>query len=256
MSLQFHFTTLDTAPLLAVLVALALGSAARVVSPARAPSPSARAVAAARVTSWALVAVLTVGALLAGGLVIADRRIAHGYALVDAGAPWAESQAAFTAATRFAPWEPATQWALGRGATQAMSARGDLSAFEDSVRALESASARLPLDPLVVAQTADAYLVAGVATRDATKLTAALPFVERAIALDPENGYRWAAKGTALAGLGEADAATAAFERAVRYAPDNAQAWASLGKLYEQKGLSAKAAEAQARADELSTAGP
>ena len=52
------------------------------------------------------------------------------------------------------------------------------------------------------------------------------------------------------------DAAVAAFERAVQFSPDNALAWASLGRLYEQKGLAAKAAEAQARADELSTASP
>ena len=52
-ALQFHFTTLDTAPLLAVLVALALGRTAR----AREPVP-ARALGAARVASGALAAVI------------------------------------------------------------------------------------------------------------------------------------------------------------------------------------------------------
>ncbi len=123
------------------------------------------------------------------------------------------------------------------------------------------ARARLRADPAATrsarrAQHADAYLVAGVATRDAAKLVTALPIAERAIAMDPENGYRWAAKGTALAGLGKAAEATAALEKAVRYAPNNAQAWAALAKLYEQSGMTDKAAEAQNRADRLSTNGP
>ncbi len=247
-ALQFHFTTLDTAPLLAVLVALSLGRTA----PAREPVP-ARALGAARVASGALAAVIVIAAVLAAGLVVADRQVARGYALVGAGYPWAESRAALVTAERFAPWEPAMSWALGRAATQAMSVRGDLSAYEDATRALASAQTRLPLDPLVAAQHADAYLVAGVATRDAAKLATALPIVERAIAMDPENGYRWAAKGTALAGLGKAAEATAALEKAVRYAPNNAQAWAALAKLYEQSGMTDKAAEAQNRADRLST---
>ena len=250
-ALQFHFATLDTAPLLAALIALALGRRA----PA-ADETTSRAVRAARVLSGALAGILALAVVAAGGLVFADRRIARGFALVDAGQPWATSRAAFVSAARFAPWEPAAQWALGRGGTQAMSVRGDLSAFDDAARSLESARARLPLDPLVVAQNADAYLVAGVATHDPARLRLAIPLLDRAIDLDPQNGYRWAAKGTALAGLGDTQGALSAFERAVLYSPNDVQAWASLGKLYARIGLSTKASEAQRRADELATAQP
>lgn len=241
-ALQFHFVTLDTAPLLAAIVALALARRA----PHAASTPT-RADTAARVAATALAAALALAAVLAGGLVLADRDLARGYSLMEAGLPWAEARARFAAATRLAPWEPAMGWALGRAATQALP-DADGVALTDAARAMRSTSTALPLDPLVAAQHADVYLFAGLSRRDPAKLEEALPLIERSIALDPQNGYRWAARGTALAGLGRLDEAISALEQAVLFAPGDTAAWAALATLYEQTGQVEKAATARHRA--------
>jgi O-antigen ligase len=246
-ALQFHFLTLDTAPLLAVWAGFAL--AHETLEPAQpgksAPAPAIRWLAAA------LSAVLAVGAFAAGGLVLADYSIASGFALTDAHSPWPVARAEFERARALAPWEPAIEWALGRAATQVISSTGDTSAFPDAEAAMLSTSLRLPADPLVVAQTAEAYLVAGLASKDRTELQRALSLAEGAVALDPENGYRWDAKGTALAALGETQAAISAFRAAVQYAPDDRQAWVNLASVYGRVGDTVKAADAQRHADAL-----
>jgi tetratricopeptide (TPR) repeat protein len=250
-ALQFHFLTLDTAPLLATLAGFALALAKpRSRHPGKpAPAPAIRWLAAA------LSAVLALGALATGGLVLADYSMASGFALADAGSPWPVARAEFERARALAPWEPAIEWALGRAATQVISSTGDTSAFPDAESAMLSASLRLPADPLVVAQTAEAYLVAGLASKDRADLESALSLAERAIALDPQNGYRWEAKGTALAALGETQAAIGAFRTAVQYAPDDRQAWANLARVYERVGDAVGRADAQRHADALQ-AGP
>ncbi|MDO8964172.1 MAG: O-antigen ligase family protein [Coriobacteriia bacterium] len=252
-ALQFHFFTLDSAPLLALLAGLAIG---RAPGPALAPaSAPVRARAVARGAAWAVAAVSAVLAVAATGLVFADREIASGYRLVEEGAPWPVARGSFAAATALAPWEPATEWALGRGATQAMSGAAGIGSLADAESAMASVMRRLPADPLAVAQAADVHLVAGVTARDVAQIRLALPLIERAIAMDPQNGYRWSAKGTALAALGQADAAIDAFRRAVQYAPNDRQAWIGLSRVYRSRGMDAEAVEAQGRADGLVSTG-
>lgn len=255
-ALQFHFVTLDTAPLLALLAGLAGGRAS--LRPARRPQPAAvsrGAGVAVRLAAGLVAAALLVAAVLAVGLVEADYALASGFGLVTARAPWPVARAQFERAGALAPWEPAVQWALGRGATQWMSLTSDGSAFPDARDAMLATTRRLPADPLVAAQTAEMYLVGSLANHDAVLLPRGLGFANRAIALDPMNGYRWEVKGTILAALGDTSAATHALVTAVRYAPADRQAWATLAKVYTATRQTAKAAHAQAHADALPAAG-
>jgi O-antigen ligase len=282
-ALQFHFFTLDTAPLFAALLGLAAAytappesepgatapataraTAGRAAAPATAAPATARATAgAARATAAAgaprtagvalavLAAALGLAALLAAGLVAADYSLASAFAAADAGTPWPPAAATLDTARSLAPWEPALDWAKGRAAARWMSVTGDVSSFPDARAAFAAAYSRLPADPLLVAQTAEAYLVAGLESKDAAVLTEALTFADRAVTADPRNGFRWGTKGAILAALGDSTGALDALLRAVQYAPNDPQAWANLASVYRREGDTARAANAQARADAL-----
>jgi O-antigen ligase len=249
-ALQFHFFTLDTAPLFAVLLGLAAGRAGLGSAPA-ALAPAMSATAAARWSARSVAAILAACAVLAGGLVLADHRIASGFGLVEVRAPWAAARAEFAAARSLAPWEPAAEWAMGRAATRWMSLTRDASAFADAEAAMLSTLERLPADPLAYAQTAETYLVGGLAARDSDRIRQSLVFSERAIALDPVNGYRWETKGTALAASGDTPGAIDAMLKAVGLAPGDARAWSTLATLYGRTGEAAKSADATRHALEL-----
>jgi O-antigen ligase len=254
-ALQFHFVTLDTAPLLALLAGLAAGRASLRAPRKTPPALTQRANVVARLVAAAATVALLAAAVLAGGLVAADYALASGFGLVTAQAPWPAARAQFERAGSLAPWEPAMQWALGRGATQWMSLTRDGSAFPDARDAMLATTRRLPVDPLVAAQTAEMYLVGGLANRDPVLLPRALTFANRAIALDPMNGYRWETKGTILATLGDTSAAIDALLTSVRYAPADRQAWSTLASVYTATKQTARAADAQAHADALPATG-
>jgi tetratricopeptide (TPR) repeat protein len=244
-ALQFHFVTLDSAPLLAVLIGLAIGRA----TPAPAPAPSPRARLLARSLAAATTAVCLLGVAFALSLVLADRNVATGFSLVAEKAPWAEIDGHMDSARGAASWEPAMHWALGRAATQWMSATGETDAFgDDGALSMTIARTRLPLDPLVAAQAAELYLVYGLNAKDRSALEQALAAATRACELDPENGYRWDTRGTVLAALGQTQAAVAAYQRAVRFAPADTQAWANLARMYERLGDRAAAEQARQQA--------
>ena len=142
-------------------------------------------------------------------------------------------------------------WALGRGATQWMSATQDASAFGDATAGMQTASRLLPLDPLVAAQTSDAYLVGGLIEGSRPALQSALAAAEHASALDPQNGYRWETRGVALGALGETQSAISALTRAVQYSPGDSQAWENLARMYDRTGQAGEAAAARAKAAAL-----
>ena len=260
-ALQFHFVTLDSAPLLALVLGLAIGTHATESKRARpsdtggtADVPGSTALRVTRVSAVVLAMLLAIGGVLAGTLVLADRDLAGGFAAVADKAPWQQARSEFSAAKALANWEPAIGWALGRGAAQWISATGQLDSFDDGRAAMAETEARLPLDPLATAQYADLYLVYGLSAKDPESLQRAASLAEQAIAQDPENGYRWEAKGTALAALGDTSSAIDALKRAVTYAPADVQAWRNLAQLYARVGQTARQRDAQHRADALSAA--
>jgi len=249
-ALQFHFFTLDTLPLFAALAGLALAHAESASAGREVPGLPG-SIAAVRWIAALVAGVLTAASLAAGGLVLADYAVASGFGLVGTGAPWAAARAEFERARALAPWEPALQWALGRAATQRISSAHETAAFPDAEAAMLSAGRRLPADPLLVAQTSELYLVEGLATQDREAIQRSLVLAERAIALDPQNGYRWETKGTALAALGDSAGAVTALRTSVGYSPEDSGAWASLAAVYRRLGDTVSAAVAQARADAL-----
>ena len=264
-ALQFHFATLDSAPLFAAVVGLAVGrgpmratseaearSVRHATGRAREHPPLSPAETLARIAAAAVALVLLGGCVAAAGLTVADRRLAGGYGLVGEGAPWPQTRAEFSAAQELAPWEPAMVWALGRGATQWMSATQDASAFGDATASMRSADQLLPLDPLVSAQTADAYVVGGLLQGSRPALAQALAAATRACALDPQNGYRWGTKGVALGALGQTADAIVALKRAVSYSPNDRQAWENLARMYDRTGATAEASDARAQAAKAS----
>ena len=254
-ALQFHFVTLDSAPLLAMLMGLAIGRASARDSVAElAPDRAARGAQATRVVAATATLVLAVGCVAAAGLVLADRNLATGFRLVAEKQPWKQARSPLVSAQTLAPWEPAMGWALGRAATQWMSATQQTSAFADGSGAMRSTLARLPLDPLAVAQNTDVHLVYGLAAKDRSALETALASAGHAIELDPQNGYRWEAKGTAIAALGETRGAVDSYLTAVRFSPGDAQAWANLARMYDRLGQSAAAEQARRRADAATAA--
>jgi Flp pilus assembly protein TadD len=133
-----------------------------------------------------------------------------------------------------------------------MSQTRDASAFPDAEAAMVSAMRRLPADPLVVAQAAEAYLVGGLAAGDAGRLREALRLSQLSIEMDPQNGYRWETKGTALAALGDSSGAIESLLTTVRYAPADRQAWVTLSQVYRRLGDTVGAAAAEAHAASLS----
>jgi O-antigen ligase len=253
-ALQFHFATLDSAPLFAAVVGLALGRAPLAASVTARDERAGEAAASGRADRFAraiaaiLALALAAGCVAAAGLALADRRLAIGYGLVGQSAPWPQARAEFSAARDLAPWEPAMVWALGRGATQWMSATQDAGSFADASQSMDVAGRLLPADPLVAAQSAEALVVGALLQGSRPTLERALLASEHATALDPQNGYRWETRGVALGALGETQQAIDALELAVEYAPDDAQAWENLARMYDRSGDAEEAARARAQA--------
>jgi O-antigen ligase len=252
-ALQFHFVTLDSAPLLAAIIGLAVGRAAVATASQAAPAKGALGARLARATAAAAALTLTLGCVAAAGLVLADRNLARGFTLVAEKSTWERVREPMAAAGTIAPWEPAMQWAAGRAATQWMSATQQTSAFADGREAMSATLRRLPLDPLAAAQNTDFYLVYGLAAKDRSALEQALASAVHASAMDPQNGYRWEAKGTAIAALGDTEGAVEAYMRAVKYAPGDAQAWSNLARMYERLNERSLALDAQRHADALTS---
>jgi len=93
--------------------------------------------------------------------------------------------------------------------------------------------------------------VYGLAAKSPAALTQAITLGDAAIAQDPQNGYRWEAKGTALAAVGDTQAALDALKRATTYSPGDAQAWRNLAQVYGRLGDAGAQQDAQAHVDAL-----
>lgn len=249
-ALSFHFMTLDTAPLMAVLIGATVGSYEPV--PEREPAPRRRL---AQLTGVAIALCAALGCVAAFGLLVADRDIGVAFAL-PATADMARTDALFSSASRLAPWEPAVDWARMRVLSRRCSATRDPAAAAAIPAAAQSTLTRLAGDPLATAQAAEAYLVASQVTRSEDLLERARATADLAIGLDPENGNRWGIKGAVALASGDLRDAREAYERAVRYSPGDASLWNSLEYVYRVTGDASLAATARRRAAELPTQKP
>lgn len=247
-ALQFHFFTLDLAALWAVLAASILGLEIETREVALAAAPSGHTLAA-RIAAVATAVVLGAGVMAGLGLIVADAALAEGFGLARTTAPWARTKVSFDRANQFAPWEPSFEWARARGATQALQRASDPRAIADVQTDFARLQRRLPADPLVVAQAAEAYLVVALSSKDVRFLNEGLVLADRAIELDPQNGYRWETRASLLLGLNRLDQAEASYLKATALVPRNRVAWRNLAILYERLGKQKLAKQARARAE-------
>ena len=248
-ALQFHFVTLDTLPLLAVLVALALPRRedASVAASAPANAPKRGLVAA----GWVLAGLSAAAAGLGVALVFADASAGRGVAIAMAKGPWEQASANIERAQRLAPWETAYVWAEARAAGSTLSGGFDDQVFEDGIAAISVVRRRLPLESSAALDQGRLLLMAGSATGNRRDFSAARDAFSAGVEADPYNARQWEGMGLSYGGLGAWESAKDSYQRALRLDPRSAAALSGMAMTYDGLGEFAKAAEYKRRAAAL-----
>lgn len=233
---QFHFVTLETGALMALLV----GSLAALdCADAREDAASLRA-------AWVPAAVMAIAAVLAVGIVAADTSIRGGFAAAASG-DTPRAAALFERAEKFAPLEPAVAWARGRAMLTPV-ARGDAGALVDGAGALRRAIDRMPGDARPMRDLGDLYIAAatqGIGDESATRAHSAY---DDALALAPLDARAWLGSGVAASLAGDLSSAERDITHALELAPRFTDAWLNLAAVYDATGDSARAADAREHA--------
>lgn len=213
-ALLFHYATLDTMPIMAVLLGTLVAAHAGPGAP-RAPGAGrwaqAGAVTLAVVFSLVLVA--------AAGLVGADATMRTALVASASGSSWQSVDAQLHSAEALAPWEPTFVWAIGKAAIQAVVSSGDARAYSDGLAALDAARQSLPLDDGVVFDSAYLKLRDGVALRTAAPIREAHAVFVTLTEKDSNNPKYWSARGIAAAAVGDFTEAESDLQTAVSLAP-------------------------------------
>jgi O-antigen ligase len=228
-ALQFHYITLDTGPLLALLLAGVINLEPALTSPAEKLSVT-RGLLGVGMAAYLLFA------LAALGLVLADTAALRAMGLARAGAQWPTTRAELSRAESLAPWEPQVVRARGTAATQVLTKRFDAVAAVDGMRAFDAASSAVPHDAVLASERANLLLTAGIASKDRRLIEEAAGAFADAQRMDPNTGVSLAGRASALWALGRADEALATFERAVRLSPRYGPAWRNLARVYKALG--------------------
>lgn len=247
-ALQFHYVTMDTGPLLAVVLAGLVGAEAYRASEPMPAAQASRHLGAA--VGTATVAVLYLAAVIAAsGLIGADRSLARADTLVRAGAPWKVVSAELARAEGLAFWEPQVVRSRGTLATAVVAKRFNSAAALEGIRALDAASGMTPADAVLAAERGNLLLAAGVAAKDRALLDRSVAAFAEAERMDPNTGIAMAGRASALLALHRTAEAIALFRRALELSPRYAQGWRNLAIAYRESGrmLDAKRAEARAK---------
>jgi hypothetical protein len=244
-ALQFHYVTMDTGALLAMVFAGVVCAG----GPAE-PEPE-RPLSTVR---WAAIALSAVYALIAMALallVAADSVsfVATGQALH--GGLWADTSAEFATARALAPWEPRLDRDAGDAAAAVLMHRFDATAFRDGRVAFDRAIRVHPGDPVLAAERANLILSAGLASRDAAVLAEAEQAFADAQAMDPNSGVIAIGGATAVLALGRAQSAIPQLKAGLALSPQYDLGWENLARAYDQIGDESDAVAARARAASL-----
>lgn len=245
----FHYLTPDTG---ALFFTSALLATVFVAPDAPAASPATKRDGAGALGLWLAVGLsLVVGTALLGVLV-ADRGMAKGLELAQAGAPTTRTAGEFERAQAAAPWDPMFLWAEGHAAlVQLQGPAGHNDVFESGIGAFEAAEALSPHDTRLQREHADLVLAAALARNDQALAEDAEARYDALMALDPYNGSLWIGRASARAGMGRWEGAVADYEQAVTLVPDSIPGWGSLAIAYEQVGREQDAVKARGTAEEL-----
>ncbi len=117
--------------------------------------------------------------------------------------------------------------------------------YEEALVQLKKAEKETPDHPDVQGDLGVAYIHLG-------NKPAVFTALNKAVELQPDYGYRYAARAYAKDFFGDLDGAISDYRIAIQKDPEDAVAHNNLGLLLEKKGYQAKAAENFRRADELS----
>jgi hypothetical protein len=217
-ALLFHYATLDTMPMMAVLLGSLVAAQAK-PGPSHAPDAGkwARAAAVAPAVVFSLVLVA------AAGLVGADATMRAALVASASGSSWPAVDAQLHSAEGLAPWEPTFVWAVGKAAIQAVVSNGDAQAYSDGLAALETAHQALPLEDGVVFDSAYLKLRFGVVRRDAAPIRQAYAVFVTLSQKDPNNPKYWSARGIAAAAVGDFTEAESDLSTAVSLAPGKSE---------------------------------
>lgn len=217
-ALLFHYATLDTMPVIAVLVGFVLAAQAE-----QGDSGAAARERWARPVALALAGVFSSVALASAGLVAADIDMRGALAANASGSPWPFVDEQLHSAQALAPWEPTFTWAIGKAAIQAVATSGDAQAYADGQAALHAARRALPLENGVVFDAAYLKLRLGVARRDPAFVREAHATFVTLTRKDPHNPEYWNARGISAAGVGDFTEAVSDLRTAVSLAPGTSE---------------------------------
>ena len=243
-SIQFHYITMDTGPMLAMLVALIAWTEAQ-----SAPVPAVSVPAVVR-PAIAIGAVVYAAAVVAGvGLMAADAAASRGAAAAKVEAvPWVAARGELRRAASLAPWEPQMRRAEGTAATVRVLKAYDPLVLTDGIDAFEDVLEVTPRDAIVAAERANLLLAAGVKAKDRALLQRAADAFGEVIEQDPNTGIPRAGRAAAYLALGRDAEAIRDFEDALERSPRDRTAWRNLAAAYERVGRTQDAERARAQA--------
>lgn len=240
-ALLFHYVTLDSGSLLALVLGV---SAAWPPTPPLEPSAAEtpgplRIVVIGLAASWAVVPVVAVG------LLAADASAAAAVRAASSGGEWRPSA---QRAAVLAPWEPAMHRAGGRAASAAARG-GDRSDLDAGTAAYDRAIAATPDDPAILIEAARFHLLAAAMLGDDARIERASGLLERSAALDPASGVPLGLLGRIALARADAEQAKGLLERSVELSPKGSAAWRDLAEARRRTGDDAGALEALQRAE-------
>jgi len=225
-----HYLTLDTAPLLAVVLSGVVSIEAR--EPDTAPS---RGLGVVRSVGIGLSALCLASVVAALGLVMADTLIARG--LGSSQSPtWDGIAAPLRQAQTLAGWESQTFRSTGIAARATLSAPWGAQGFSEGQDALERVLRMHPLDATAFAQLADLRLAGARELGRPILAAEALAGFRQAKTMDPNTGIAWAGEADCLLEQSTPQAALPIALRAVELSPNYAQAWKVLAQVFLRLG--------------------
>lgn len=120
----------------------------------------------------------------------------------------------------------------------------DQQKYDKALAAFNKALEKNPSHPVILSQR-------GVLFLHMNKKKRCMEDLDAALALEPDNSYRYASRAYAKDFFGDLNGAIADYEIAVKLDPEDAVAHNNLGLLLEKKGYQAKAEEKFSKADKL-----
>lgn len=231
-ALSFHYATLDSAPLLAVLLGVCAGAPSR-LSGVQAPSRQATWIIPAL---GVLLVVLLAGASAAGLMLASDRMLFQAGRDNRGKVEWGRMSAGYDRAAMLAGFDPMPYRQRGAAATAVLRRTWDADAFRQGLDAYDEALQLTPYDATLVTERANLLLVAAQASGNARLANEALRGFTQAVALDPNTGMPHAGRGGALVIMGRWEEARDSLERAVELSPRDRRAWRTLATVYGQTG--------------------